>query len=392
MAKEIVHLKDAPMEIIDGDRGANYPSQDQFAPTGFCVFLSAKNVRKTGLDLSECQFISKERDQLLRKGKLKRFDTVLTTRGTVGNLGFYDEKIPFENIRINSGMVILRPDRGKLDEKYCFYMLRGLQSEFTAFSTGTAQPQLPIKDLNEIKVRIPLLDEQRTIASILSSLDDKIDLLHRQNRTLEQLARTLFRQWFVEEGEAGWEEKGLDEIAHFLNGLPCQKYPPVIGKLSLPVVKIKELRLGFTEESDMASAEVPEQYIVHNGDILFSWSGSLEEIVWSFGDGVLNQHLFKVTSETYPQWFYYYWIKHHLPEFRGIAEDKATTMGHIQRGHLSSARVVVPPAPVLKKFDATIGPLFEKMKHNLMQIQTLTKLRDTLLPKLMSGEVRVKGN
>jgi type I restriction enzyme S subunit len=113
-------------------------------------------------------------------------------------------------------------------------------------------------------------------------------------------------------------------------------------------------------------------------------------VIWSGGKGVLNQHLFKVSSTEFPQWFCYFWVKHHLPEFQGIAEDKATTMGHIQRHHLSNAEVLVPPKDKLKEIDQSINPIFQKIKSNQIQIRTLTQLRDTLLPKLMSGEVRVK--
>jgi type I restriction enzyme S subunit len=135
---------------------------------------------------------------------------------------------------------------------------------------------------------------------------------------------------------------------------------------------------------------VPEKYIVRHGDVIFSWSGSLAVDIWKYGKGALNQHLFKVTSDHYPKWFYYYWIKVHLPDFRIIAESKATTMGHIQRGHLTAAKVLVPSAEELEEMSERMEPLIEKIGRNNAQILTLQKLRDTLLPKLISGEVRVK--
>jgi type I restriction enzyme S subunit len=204
------------------------------------------------------------------------------------------------------------------------------------------------------------------------------------------MAEAIWRKMFVEEADPGWDEKGLDEIATFLNGLPCQKYPPDTSTEPLPVIKIKELRTGITDDSDMANSEVPPEYIINDGDILFSWSGSLEIVIWSFGKGVLNQHLFKVTSDDYPKWFFYYWLKHHLAEFRDIAQDKATTMGHIQRHHLSAARVLIPDEKSFELLSADISPIFEKMIHNLKAIRSVTHMRDTLLPKLMSGEVKVK--
>lgn len=279
-------------------------------------------------------------------------------------------------------------------QNFLFYFIANWDFVNTAngAESGTRMPRADWNFLKATEWLLPPLPEQTTIAEILSSLDDKINLLHRQNLTLEQLAETLFRQWFVEEAKESWEEKGLDEIAEFLNGLACQKFPRKLGEIGLPVIKIKEMRTGITDASDWATADVPEKYIIENGDMLFSWSGSLDIVLWFGGKGVLNQHLFKVSSEIYPQWFYYFWTQFHLQEFKGIADDKATTMGHIQRHHLSDARVVVPSNEELQKMDKTVNPIFQKIKSNTQQIRTLTHLRDTLLPKLMSGEVRVNLN
>ncbi len=280
------------------------------------------------------------------------------------------------------------------DSDFIFYLSRW--DEVRAFAEmnfdGTSGRQrVPREAFDNLYLTLPRLETQQKIALVLSSLDTKIDLLTRQNKTLEQLAETYFRQWFVEEAEDGWEEKGLDEIADFLNGLACQKYPVLNGEPGLPVIKIKEMRTGITESSDYATAAVPVKYIIAPGDVLFSWSGSLDVVIWSGDKGILNQHLFKVTSESYPQWFYYYWIKHYLNEFVGIADDKATTMGHIQRHHLTDAKVKVPNDLTLKMFDKIMQPIFNKLKTNLSQIKKLQLLRDNLLPKLMSGEIELQG-
>ncbi|MFA6425532.1 MAG: restriction endonuclease subunit S [Phycisphaerae bacterium] len=251
---------------------------------------------------------------------------------------------------------------------------------------------------------IPPISEQKTIAAVLSSFDDKIELLRQQNKTLESIAQTIFKEWFVNftvDGKKlkinsktglpeGWRKKGIDEIADFLNGLALQKYPPKNKADVLPVIKIRELKAGITDQSDKASKQINSKYIVNDGDILFSWSGSLEVVLWCYGKGALNQHLFKATSERYPKWFYYYWTLEHLPFFRSIAEAKATTMGHIQRHHLSEALVVVPNEDFMIFADSKIKPVFEHIVLNNSQIQTLSKLRDFLLPKLMKGEIRVK--
>ena len=288
--------------------------------------------------------------------------------------------------------LVFRGKENISDNDFVFYLSRWDEVRGYAesrFEGTSGRQRVPKNCFDNLFLNLPPLPEQQAIAEVLSSLDDKIDLLHRQNKTLEQLAETLFRKWFIEEAEESWEEKGLDEIAEFINGLACQKFPRKSGETGLPVIKIKEMRTGITESSDWATADVPEKYIIENGDMLFSWSGSLDIVLWFGGKGVLNQHLFKVSSDYYPQWFYYFWTQFHLQEFKGIADDKATTMGHIQRHHLSDARVVVPTKVELQKMDETVNPLFQKIKSNTAQIRTLTQLRDTLLPKLMSGEVRV---
>ncbi|MDI3528016.1 MAG: type restriction enzyme subunit, partial [Tenuifilum sp.] len=225
---------------------------------------------------------------------------------------------------------------------------------------------------------------------VLSSLDDKIDLLHRQNKTLEQMAETLFRQWFVEEADESWEKRPLSSIANFLNGLACQKYPPKNELEKLPVLKIKELRNGISDDCDFATTEVKPEYIVENGDIIFSWSASLMVKIWDGEKCVLNQHLFKVTSAEFPKWYYYLWTKYHLDRFMAIAKAQATTMGHIKRKDLDNAMVLVTTEDEMVQFSKIQTPIIEKIIENNIQIRTLEKLRDTLLPKLMSGEVRVK--
>lgn len=158
----------------------------------------------------------------------------------------------------------------------------------------------------------------------------------------------------------------------------------------MPVIKIAQLRSVGTDGADRCSADVPAEYIVDDGDVLFSWSGVLECVVWAGGKGALNQHLFKVTSNKYHKWFYYFWIHEHLPDFRSIAADKATTMGHIQRYHLASAQVIVANADVMAEADRVIAPVLERVVTLRLESRTLTRLRDALLPKLISGELRVK--
>ncbi len=276
--------------------------------------------------------------------------------------------------------------------KFLFYNLKTQLKELQNISAGSATKFLTMSIINEIELNLPPLEEQKAIASVLSSLDDKIDLLHRQNTTLEAMAETLFRQWFVEKAQEDWEERPLSRIANFLNGLACQKFPPTDAINKLPVLKIKELSSGISENSDWAASNVKPEYIVENGDVIFAWSASLMVKVWDGETCVINQHLFKVTSEEFPKWFYLYWCKHHLEEFISISASHATTMGHIKRGDLDEAIVKVPQSQLLADMTEQMTPLLEKQITNAKQIKTLEKLRDNLLPKLMSGEVRVSLN
>jgi type I restriction enzyme S subunit len=271
--------------------------------------------------------------------------------------------------------------------KFLFYQLKTI--DFANLNVGSAVPSLTTKVLNEVDISLPPLEEQKAIAEVLSSLDDKIDLLHRQNQTLESLAQTLFRQWFIEEAKEELEEKPLSQIADFLNGLACQKFPPQNDIDKLPVLKIKDLKDGVSENSDYATSDVKPEYIVNNGDVIFAWSASLMVKIWDGEQCVLNQHLFKVTSKDFPKWFYYQWCKYHLDNFIAISSEHATTMGHIKRGDLDEAMCIIPSSEELLKMDEQISPIFEKLEINSKQIKSLEKMRDTLLPKLLNGEVRV---
>ena len=284
---------------------------------------------------------------------------LIPRKGTLSNLFFLDK--PFWSVDTMFYSII---NKQLALPKYLYYTLKTF--DLASLNVGSAVPSLTTEVLNDVLVSVPDIDTQTAIAEILSSLDEKIELNNKINQELENLAQILFKQWFIdfefpnENGEPykslggkmvdselgeipkGWEVKSLDEIADYLNGLALQKFPAQNEKDYLPVIKIRELRQGITQASDKASTDIPEKYFIQNGDVLFAWSGSLMIDFWTNGEGALNQHLFKVTSEVYPKWFYFYWTKFHLDEFIKIAESKATTMGHIQRKHLTEAKVVVP--------------------------------------------------
>ena len=386
-------LSDAPLDIIDGDRGKNYPSQNEFSSNGYCIFLNTKNVRLDRFDFTECQYISKERDKLLRKGRLQRNDLVLTTRGTVGNVAFFSDSIPFENIRINSGMIVIRPKTDQLYPIFNFYLFRYLQNDFHSFISGSAQPQLPIKDLNEIDINLPPLPEQKAIAGVLSSLDDKIDLLHRQNKTLEVMAETLFRQWFVEEVSDDWEEVELETVIETTSGgTPSRKNMEFYNNGTIFWVKSKELNGTYifdTEEMITSNALnfSSAKLLPENSILIAMYGATVGEYAIISKAMTSNQAICAlIPNDNYPYTYLFMLIKINKNELINMA------VGSAQQ---NISQQLIKKIPVLncvgkiKQYHLSVCQYFEKIKSNLIQIQTLEKLRDTLLPKLMSGEVRV---
>ncbi|MHA1325350.1 MAG: restriction endonuclease subunit S [Candidatus Helarchaeota archaeon] len=341
----------------------------------------------------------------------KKGDILISVRAPIGDLN-----VSKEECCIGRGLAALSMKNGNND--FLFYLLANYKKKLHQIfeGEGTVFGCITKSGLNDFEVYIPInRTEQNLIGKFLRRLDNKIELNIQMNNVLEAIAQAIFKHWFLDfefpnaEGKPykssggemvynnklgitipkGWDIKPIDQIANFLNGLALQKYPPEIEDEYLPVIKIRELRQGITDSSDKASVNIPKEYIVDDGDIIFSWSGSLEVVIWTHGKGALNQHLFKVTSDNYPKWFYYYWIKQHLPEYRHIAEEKATTMGHIQRHHLSNSIVLVPNKDELSKMDSILSPIVDLLIKINVESEVLIKIRDTLLPKLMSGKIRV---
>ncbi|MFM5731587.1 restriction endonuclease subunit S [Aeromonas caviae] len=333
--------------------------------------------------------------------------------------------IATREVAFNQDVKALLAKRDRLNPWYLLFWLMG-QERFLLDSvvefTGIGAGKLDTQRMQALPFLLPKLEEQNTIVALAKGIDDRITLLRETNTTLEAIAQALFKSWFVdfdpvharargeqpaglspevaalfpdsfEDSELGMVPKGwmvepLDEIADFLNGLALQKFPPD-GDADLPVIKIAQLRKGDAVGADRASSKIKPEYIIQSGDVLFSWSGSLEVEVWCGGEGALNQHLFKVTSQRFQKWFYLHWTKHHLANFKHIAASKATTMGHIQRRHLTEAMVVVPSPEFLVEADKVFAPLLEQWINNALQAQTLATLRDTLLPRLISGQLRL---
>ncbi|WP_232726553.1 restriction endonuclease subunit S [Prevotella intermedia] len=185
-----------------------------------------------------------------------------------------------------------------------------------------------------------------------------------------------------------WHCGNLFEIATFTNGLACQKFRPKDGEVPLPVIKIREMHDGISSDTEEVSPNIPESVKVYNGDVLFSWSASLEVMLWACGLGGLNQHIFKVTSANdFPKSFYYFQLLNYVDVFKKMAEARKTTMGHITQDHLQQSTIAIPDnKDIVDKFEKRISPIFAQMVKLQEEIQQLSKQRDELLPLLMNGQ------
>ena len=285
---------------------------------------------------------------------------------------------------------------------------------------GTKGSKMPRGDKDQImRYKIPMMmtyNEEESIGRMILSIERKIKTNQEINHNLEAMAKQLYDYWFVQfdfpnaDGKPykssggkmvwnvklkryipeGWECKNLLDIAIFTNGLACQKYRPTT-EAKLPVIKIREMHDGFTTDTEWVKADIPDSVKIFNGDVLFSWSASLEVMLWCFGEGGLNQHIFKVTGKNgFPRSYYYYQLKDYVNVFKAIAEARKTTMGHITQDHLQQSTIAVPPTtelPIL--LEKKIAPLFEQIITLQEENAHLVKLRDELLPLLMNGQVSV---
>ena len=185
-----------------------------------------------------------------------------------------------------------------------------------------------------------------------------------------------------------WQVDNLYAIADFINGIACQKYKPKNDEKILPVIKIKEMHNGITADTEMVSANIPEIYKIKNGDILFSWSATLEVKYWTGGIGGLNQHIFKVLPKAKNLKEYCYrQIENYIKIFKKIADARKTTMGHITTDHLNQSRIVIPPEEILKNYSAIISPFVSQIISFNCQVERLLSLKMILLPLLMNGQI-----
>ena len=329
--------------------------------------------------------------------KLEPNDIVFArTGGSTGRNYFYDGE---DGEFIYAGFLIkFSIDPEKCNPKFIKYYCQSQEYKewVQSFNTGSTRGNINAKTFGNMPIPYVSRKQQDLIVKTLSALDDKIAENKKINHHLAEIAKSIFDSYFIDLEPYGgnvpddWQSSNLTGIANYLNGLAMQKYRPQSNEQGLPVLKIKELRQGFTDStSDLCSSSIRKDYIIHDGDVIFSWSGSLLVDFWTGGGCGLNQHLFKVTSGTYDKWFYYAWTKHHLDRFIKMAADRATTMGHIKRDALEKAEVLIPSDKDYDEIGNMLKPIYDQIINNRIESRKLVALRDSLLPKLMSGEISV---
>ena len=411
-------------EILDVTRGASL-SGEYYATEGEYIRLTCGNFDYQ----NNCFKKNKSKDNLYYVGDFKseflmEEGDIITplTEQAIGLLGS-TAIIPESGKYIQSqdvAKIICKEDL--LDKDFAFYLISSalVKQQLSAAAQQTKIRHTSPDKIKDCTVWIPELSEQKRIGKLLRSIDRKIELNRAINQNLEAMAKQFYDYWFVqfdfpnEEGKpykssggkmvwneklkrnipVGWHCGNLFEIAVFTNGLACQKFRPKDDEESLPVIKIREMHDGISDDTEEVTSNIPESVKVYNGDVLFSWSASLEVMLWAYGLGGLNQHIFKVTSANdFPKSFYYFQLLDYIDVFKKVAEARKTTMGHITQDHLQQSTIAIPDnKDIAVRFEELISPIFEQVVKLHEEISYLIKQRDELLPLLMNGQVSVNSD
>ena len=376
-------------------------------------FIRSQNVLDMDFSTENLAFINDDQAEKLNNVIVEKNDILLNITGdSIARCTVVPEEIL--PARVNQHVSIIRCKNTE-ESKYVMYYLQYMKKYLLQISkVGGTRNALTKEAIGKLPIKIS--DDCNKISKILDNIDQKIQTNNQINQELEAMAKTLYDYWFVQfdfpdqngkpykssggkmvyhpelkrEIPEGWGVDSLWNIANFYNGLAMQKYRPVTEDDYLPVIKIREMMNGFSKDTEKARLDIPTEAVVERGDILFSWSATLEVIIWGKERGALNQHIFKVTSDIYPKSFIYFELKSYLKVFKSIAELRKTTMGHITQDHLKQAKIVVPSIDLISKLDAKLQPIMLKQQIIENQNQELTQLRDWLLPMLINGQVKVE--
>jgi len=309
----------------------------------------------------------------LNKYILQKGDVVFSRVGSVDRQAYVSEK---ENGWMFSGRCVrVRSDKRKVDPRFLsfYFGQESFKEHIRMIAVGATMPSINTEILSSVAVTLPPLPEQKSIASILGSLDDKIDLLHRQNKTLEALAETLFRQWFVEEAEEDWATGNLGDVIELIYGKALKE--EIRSGSGFPVIGSSGI-VGYHSE-----------FLVEGPGIVIGRKGTLGKVIYLFGNFFPIDTTYYVKSRVNSVGLFYEYFLLKTLNFEDMNSDSAVP--GLNRDIALSTEIKIAPFYKLKNYNDYCASLFEKFKQNNSQIRTLTRLRDTILPKLMSGEMRV---
>lgn len=388
MENRVFPISKLDIEVLDGDRGKNYPHQDELFKKGHCLFLSASNVTRDGFKFGSTMFISKEKDEVLRGGKLCRNDIVITTRGTVGNVAYYDENVPYKDIRINSGMLIVRCGK-ELNSKYVYYVLRSpeFQKQIRSIQTGSAQPQLPKSHFIKMLICVPKLEIQNKIASILSVLDRKIENNAKINDNLQQQATALFAN-FYDQAET---EIGFTEIVQILSGGTPKTGESSYWNGNVPFFTPKDVGLPYTLTTEKT---ITEEGLAHCNSRLYPINtvfvtarGTVGKVGLAGVPMAMNQSCYALDGKNTHQLLVYFYTLKAVDRLKhkasGAVFDAITTRD------FDSEIIMKLSDDDAGAFLDVAEPIYQAILSNSIENLRLAALRDSLLPKLISGEIDV---
>jgi type I restriction enzyme S subunit len=410
----------------DGNFGSYYPKITDFGDVGVPL-ITAKVINNGRINFSEAQKLSFEKASSLPFGFIEENDVLLSHNATVGRVAIVPRLEG--RVLIGTSLTYFRVNKERLLPHYlgAFFESRDFQNQLEAVMGLSTRNQVPITAQRLLTIEVPSLAVQTEIANCIQALDNRLNLLRETNATLEAIAQALFKSWFVDfdpvhanagtqapslppEIQAlfpatftdspqgpipkGWDLKVLYEVAEYVNGAAYKAFEPNLEKRGLPIIKIAELKAGVTDQTAYSDVLMKEKYKIDDRSILFSWSGnpdtSIDTFVWSHGPAWLNQHIFNVIpTDSSERSFVLMLLKHMKPIFTEIARDKQTTgLGHVTIADLKRLLVTIPEKQVLSYWNEIVDPIVERSFAVIQQMQNLVSLRDTLLPRLISGQLR----
>ena len=404
-------IENLKIKIIDGDRGVNYPKSTDFLTEGYCLFLNTGNVTKEGINFDNTSFISENKDSILRKGKTQRGDIILTTRGTLGNVAFYDDNISYDNIRINSGMVIIRPDSEEYSSKFLYYVIKSdnFQKQISNSKSGSAQPQIPIGTIKKLSIQKPPLETQKRIASILATYDDVIENNLKRIKLLEETAQNIYKEWFVNfrfpnyehtefDGESslpvGWEKKTIDAFAEVITGkTPSTTNSNFYGG-NIPFVKTPDMHdapyvLSTSIYLSNEGAESQNNKFLPKNSVMVSCIGPAGVVALASTNCQTNQQINSVRFDEEFKAFYFYCFARGLKTLLEGLGSNGATMVNVNKSKFEKIELIVPDSETLKRHYGLVKVIFDQILTLQEKNEKLKEARDILLPRLMNRTIEV---